>query len=283
MEHFVRSGLTFPVLDTAPTGPRASLATMVLLHGFPQGPAAWDAVVPRLTGAGYRVVVPTLRGYAASARPRGVASYSADELGADLEALVGALGGPVHLVGHDWGASIAWLFAARRPELLRSVTGVSVPPLKALLQGLRNPRQLRASAYIAALAVPGLVERAAGRKLGRRGLRAALAASGQTPERVDRDLAPLLASPAALTAAVSYYRAARIAPREHPGDITVPALFVWSTGDTAITSAATRSAARCVAGSYRGATLPGVSHWIPEEAPAQLSGLILEHAGAHAG
>lgn len=278
MESFTRSGLHFPVRDTVPAGTRNG--TVVLLHGFPQGPSSWDAVVPLLVEAGHRVVVPTLRGYAPSARPNGVAAYAAVELDDDLAALIGGIGdGPVHLVGHDWGAIIAWSFAASHPDLLRSVTGVSVPPLKAFLQGLQNPRQLKSSWYVGFFQVPGLVERAVSSGFGRSRLIAALTASGQTEERAARDIDALLTSEGGLTAAVNYYRAIRLSRGKHRGDITAPAMFVCSTGDTAITSAATRSAARSTSGAYRSATLLGVSHWIPEEAPGELAALVLDHVG----
>ena len=281
MESFRRAGLKFPVRDDAASGDRQG--TIVLLHGFPQGPSSWDAVVPLLADAGYRVVVPTLRGYAASNRPAGVAAYAARELDDDVAALIGELGdGPVHLVGHDWGANIAWSFAARRPELLVTVTGVSVPPIAAYVRGLQNPRQLKASWYVGAFTIPGLIEGTVATGLGKRQLIAALRASGQTSERATRDIEALLDSDGGLTAALNYYRAARIGLRERRGRITTPAMFVWSTGDTAITSAATRTAARCVAGNYRSSTLLGVSHWIPEEAPVELATVILEHAGTHA-
>jgi pimeloyl-ACP methyl ester carboxylesterase len=277
-----RDGLVFDVTTAGPVDGDP----VVLLHGFPQSARCWDAVTPALAAAGFRTTAPDQRGYSPRARPLGREAYRMTELVADavafVEAALAETGRPrAHVVGHDWGSLVAWALAGSRPELLRTVTGISVPPPGAMSAALHRPRQLLASWYMAAFAVPGLAERAFAVPAGRPwspGLVRMLVRSGQTRERAERDAARL-ADPAALTAALNWYRAIPLS-REAIPQATVPALFVWSDRDTALTRDAAEEAARHVAGPFRYAELRGVSHWIPDEAPAALTELLLEHIGA---
>lgn len=89
---------------------------VVLLHGFPQSRMTWGETLPALARAGFRAVAPDLRGYGASPAPKGVAAYQASELVADVAELIDS---PAIVVGHDWGAIVAWYLAMSRPELVR--------------------------------------------------------------------------------------------------------------------------------------------------------------------
>jgi pimeloyl-ACP methyl ester carboxylesterase len=279
-----RDGLVFDLTTAGPPGGDP----VVLLHGFPQSAGCWAAVTPALAAAGLRTVAPDQRGYSPRARPVGRAAYRLSELVADAAAVVEAVlaeaGRPrAHVVGHDWGAAVAWALAGYRPELVRTVTGISAPPPGAMAAALHRPRQLLASWYMAVFAVPGLAERIfavpAGSSWSPTMVRL-LVRSGQTRARAERDAAGL-ADPAALTAALNWYRAI---PLVHPGPVpraVAPALFVWSDGDTALTRAAAERAPAHVAGPYRYAELRGVSHWIPDEAPEALAELLLDHLVAH--
>ncbi|MCX6472027.1 alpha/beta fold hydrolase, partial [Rhodococcus sp. (in: high G+C Gram-positive bacteria)] len=102
---YSRSGLTFDVRDEGPAdGP-----VVVLLHGFPQDSRSWDHLAPLLHARGFRTVAPDQRGYSPGARPKARWAYRGSELAADTVALIDALAvGKVHLVGHDWGAAVAW-------------------------------------------------------------------------------------------------------------------------------------------------------------------------------
>lgn len=281
----VRTTIAAGVLDVHEAGP-ADGTPVLLLHGFPQGADGWDALVPALTAAGYRTIAPDQRGYSPGARPTGRASYRLADLTSDaLAVLADRAGGRAHVVGHDWGAAVAWRLAARHPAAVRSLTAVSVPPAAAYARSLVTTRQVFASWYVGAFQLPWLPERLL--RPDDRGysprLSAALRRSGQTRERARRDAARL-ADPAALTAALNWYRAITAAT---PGDadppVTVPTLFVWSDGDAALTRQSTQLAHRHVTGPYSYAELRGVSHWIPEEAPDELAGLLLAHLAAHPG
>ncbi|MEU9045375.1 MULTISPECIES: alpha/beta hydrolase [unclassified Kitasatospora] len=103
---------------------------VLLLHGFPESWYSWRHQFAPLAEAGYRVVAPDQRGYARSEQPENVDAYSLLHLVGDVTALIGALGAEqAVVVGHDWGAPVAWATAALRPDLVRGVAGLSVPPL----------------------------------------------------------------------------------------------------------------------------------------------------------
>ena len=275
-----RDGLIF---DVATAGPGDG-EPVVLLHGFPQSARCWDAVTPALAAAGLRTYAPDQRGYSPGARPTGSAAYRLPEVVADAAAVVEAAlaetGRPrAHVVGHDWGAVVAWALAGSRPELVETVTGISVPPLSAMAAALRRPRQAAASWYMAAFRVPGLVEKVYAVPAGKQwspALVRMLVSSGQSREHAERDAARM-ADPAALTAALNWYRAIPLRHRDPLPQATAPALFVWSDRDTALTRDAAEEAPRHVAGPFRYVELRGVSHWVPDEAPAALAELLLDH------
>jgi len=124
MDQYRRGELVFDVIDEGPAdGP-----VVVLLHGFPQFNTSWSTVIPRLTARGYRCVAPNQRGYSPGARPTRRRDYRTTELVGDVEALIDALGADrVHLVGHDWGAALAWALAEELPERIATLTALSVP------------------------------------------------------------------------------------------------------------------------------------------------------------
>jgi pimeloyl-ACP methyl ester carboxylesterase len=275
VDSFTRDGLHFDVIEHGPPDG----TPVLLLHGFPQTAASWEPVARRLADAGHRVLVPDQRGYSPGARPVGRRAYRVEELAADAVALVDAAGGgPVHVVGHDWGAIVAWALAALHPERVRTVTGVSVPHPAAFLRAMRSSRQVALSWYTYLFQLPELPERF----LSRPGAFVrALRRTGQTPERARRDeaaLASLGGLRAAVAGGVNWYRATPL--WEHPGlpiPVEAPALMVWSDGDTAVSRAAVEGNAAWMRGPYRFEVFSGVSHWIPDEAPDRLAELVLEH------
>jgi pimeloyl-ACP methyl ester carboxylesterase len=278
-----RGNLAFDVVEH---GPQDGVPVL-LLHGFPQHATAWAGVASRLAARGYRCVAPDQRGYSAGARPATVRAYAADELVDDALAVLDAVAGPdgrAHVVGHDWGAMVGWRLAAHHPDRVRSLSAVSVPPPAALLRALRTSRQALASWYVLAFQPPGLAERAfhAGDRPFSPLLVRLLRNSGQTRAAAERDAAAL-ADPAALTAALNWYRATRFARVGDDPPVRVPTLYVWSDGDTAITRAAALGADRYVEGPFRYAELRGLSHWILDQAPDQLAELVAGQLADHPG
>ena len=132
MDHCTRDGLVFDVRDDGPAGGEA----VVLLHGWPQDHTAWRRVTPLLHAAGLRTLAPDQRGYSRGARPSRPTAYGMRELVADVVALLDQAGvDRAHLVGHDWGGSVAWAVAERHPERLRSLTVLSTPHHRAMALG----------------------------------------------------------------------------------------------------------------------------------------------------
>ena len=154
IETYQNAQLTFDVRDQGPLDGDP----VVLLHGFPERAASWDAVAARLHEHGLRTLAPDQRGYSPGARPRFRTSYRLPALVADVEALIDEIGRPVHLAGHDWGATVAWGLAARRPDLVRSLTAVSVPHPAAFVTACLKGSQLRDSWYFTVFGLPFVPE-----------------------------------------------------------------------------------------------------------------------------
>lgn len=197
MEHFSRAGLVFDVSDEGPDDGES----VVLLHGWPQDHTAWRHVAPLLHAAGLRTLAPDQRGYSPGARPRGRAAYGMGELVADAVALLDAAGvARAHVVGHDWGGSVAWALAERHPERVSSLTVLSTPHHHAMGWAMRHGDQLRRSWYMFAFQLPLLPEAVL-----RRRLPAVLRRSGLPEEDVLRYAARFRQRGAA-TSCLAWYR-----------------------------------------------------------------------------
>jgi len=250
---------------------------VLLLHGFPQAAAAWDGVWPALTAAGYRVGLPEQRGYTAAARPSGRRAYRMPELVEDVARLVDRLGGgPVHLVGHDWGGAVGWAVAASRPQLLRSLTSVSTPHPRALLRAAATSDQALKSWYVLFFQLPLLPERLLMAGDGRQ-LRAVLRG---LPAKTKDAYVQRMREPGALTAALHWYRAVPFGGLGG-GRVDTPTLFVWGERDPALGRAAAERTGQHVRGPYEFVPLVGAGHWIPERHPDRLLPPLLRHLAAH--
>lgn len=250
---------------------------VMLLHGFPQSGRCWSRIVPLLTAGGLRTIAPDLRGYSPGARPAQVSAYSAGHLVGDVLGMLDALGLPaVDLVGHDWGAWVAWQVAVRHPQRVRSLVALSVPhPVAFSTAMAADPDQRQRSAYFGLFRQEGgkaeqvLLDDGAAR------LRALFAGSGLTDAEVDAYVAPLQV-PGALTGALSWYRAMSRGDAEGLGPAPVPTTFVWSDQDVAVGRTAAQACAEHVTGPYRFVELTGISHWIPEQAPEAVAAATLD-------
>ncbi|MDI2032240.1 alpha/beta hydrolase [Saccharopolyspora sp. TS4A08] len=250
---------------------------VLLLHGFPEAAVEWSEQLGVLGGAECFAVAPDQRGYSSGVRPQQVADYRMDELVGDVLAIADHFGWQrFDLVGHDWGAAVAWSVAAEHPDRVRTLTAVSIPHLDAFTRAVREDEdQQQRSAYMQALRSSTaektlLADNAA--KLRR------IYYPGVPEHHVD-DYVQRLTEPGALTGALNWYRASRF--NGEIGPITVPTLYVWSTEDVAVGSTAALATERHVTGPYRFEMLQEVSHWIPEEAPDSLTRLLLQHLLAH--
>ncbi|GAB2448153.1 alpha/beta fold hydrolase [Nocardioides hungaricus] len=262
-------GLTFDVLDEGPV----EGAPVVLLHGFPERSSSWREVAPLLHAAGLRTLAMDQRGYSPGARPRGRRSYRMQHLAGDVAALIGRLGQPVHLVGHDWGAAVGWAVAGRFPSQVLTYTALSVPHPAAFARAMRGRSQRRRSRYMALFNLPVLPELAARRPGGY--FDRAMARGGMTPDEVARFRREVVEY-GALRHALGWYRAL---PLTRPGGtdfrVAVPTTLVWSDRDIAIGREGVDGTARWVDAPYDLVVLAGVGHWIPTQAPRAAADAIL--------
>jgi pimeloyl-ACP methyl ester carboxylesterase len=273
VDHFERSGLRFPVLDSGP----ADGETVVLLHGFPQQPSCYDGVARRLNDAGFRTLAPTQRGYSASARPRRRRDYRTSELTDDVLALLDAAGvQQAHVAGHDWGGAPAWGMAGWHPDRTASVTVLSTPHPSAMSDAFRGSNQALKSWYMALFQLPVLPE-----ILARPALAKKLRDTGLPEEHV-HDYVSAMAEPGALTAALNWYRGIPFLIREPIGRIRVPTTYVWGRHDFALNRFAAERTGAYVDGPYEFLDLDA-NHWLPETEPDAVAEAIIRRVHGSAG
>lgn len=268
------NGARFEVL-TAGEGDRLALC----LHGFPEHAISWRHQLPLLVRLGYRVWAPNQRGYGNSFRPAAVAEYDVARLLDDVAGLIDASKArSVTLLGHDWGATVAWLFATRRVRALERLVILNVPHPALFARSLRaSPRQRLRSWYMGFFQLPWLPERLLGFDRAR-GIGDAFLRTACDRSRFPSDVVDLYRScasePGALTAMLNWYRAAPAGMRAQfklgfP-PIDVPTLMLWGENDAALGKETTYGTHR-YASDLRLHYLPGVSHWVQQEAPERVN------------
>jgi pimeloyl-ACP methyl ester carboxylesterase len=273
---FHHDGLTFDVTDAGPPAGEVVL----LLHGYPETKESWDAVVPALTGAGYRVLAPDQRGYSPGARPKGRASYTVPRLVGDVLALADEAGAArFHVVGHDWGGVLAWALGSNHGDRLASLTSLTTPHPAAFARSLVTSTQLLRSWYMLFYQLPLLPELSSSSAAGAKVFRRALERSGLDPERAERYTERLRKGAAG--PAVNWYRGLPLSGRATFGPVAVPTLYVYAGGDFALGRAAAEGTRRHVNGDYRYEVVEGASHWLPEKSPDAITPMILEHLRRH--
>lgn len=275
------NGIRLHVVTAGPeTGP-----LVLLLHGFPEFWYGWRRQIPALAAAGYHVWAPDQRGYNRSDKPRGIAAYGIETLAADVVALIEASGHErVYLVGHDWGAAVAWWVAGTHPERLHKLAILNVPHPAVMQRTVwRNPRQLRKSWYIFFFQLPWLPEWSLRRREFGNLIRALKGSSrpgtfGPTELAVYRQA---WAQPGALTAMLNWYRAAarQQGRMKRLGRIQVPTLMIWGVRDMALDrSLAEPSIALCDEG--RLVFWEEATHWVQHEEPETVNRFLLDFFAA---
>lgn len=259
-------------LAVADHGPEDGIPVL-LLHGFPDSARLWRHQVPALTGAGYRVLAPDLRGFGRS-DPVTPDACGMGELVADAVAVLDEAGiDRAHVVGHDWGSAIAWAIALSAPKRLRSVTALSVGHPTSFRSA--GAAQLEKSWYMLFFQFEGIAE-------------AAVAADdwkwlrlwSRSCGEADSWIADL-SRPGRLASALAIYRAnsrpeTYVAPPKHYPLIELPVMGVWSSNDLALTERQMVGSGEHVAGEWRYERIEGAGHWIPVEAPDALNALLLD-------
>jgi pimeloyl-ACP methyl ester carboxylesterase len=246
---------------------------VVLLHGFPDSSRLWRHQVPALSAAGFKVIVPDLRGYGRSDKPAEVEAYGMRFLVGDVLGVMSDAGVQrAHVVGHDWGAAIAWALAAYAGERVDHLAVLSVGHPATMRAG--GYEQHQKSWYMLLFLFEGVAEEwlsaddwAEFRRW-----------SGHPDcDQVIRDLE----AGGSLTPGLNYYRA-NISPRRfvHPGaslpPIQSPTMGIWSSNDMALTEAQMTSSAAGVAGPWRYERVDGPGHWMQLEAPDAVSDLLVD-------
>ncbi len=275
------NGQTFAV-DEAGGGDAVALC----LHGFPECRFSWRFQLPVLAKAGWRAVAPDLRGYGDSSRPADRDAYRMEHLVADAALLFDACGARRRLlVGHDWGAMVAWHFAMQRTRPLDGLVVMNVPHPAVFRHVLRHSwAQRRRSWYVAFFQLPRLPEalltagRARAVAQSFRGM--AVNKAAFPPDVLERYRRNALL-PGAMTAMLNYYRAnfAGLSNDAAPTPkIEVPTLMVWGEEDAALGLELTEGYEPHVA-DFTLERLPGVSHWVQQEAPEAVNARLLAWLG----
>jgi pimeloyl-ACP methyl ester carboxylesterase len=254
----------------------------LLLHGFPEARQAWRKQLPVLADAGWHVVAPDLRGYGGTSRPSGLEPYRIEHLVDDVAALFDAFAPKTRiLMAHDWGGVIAWQVAIRKRAALDGLIILNAPHPGVFARVLRSTwRQMFRSWYVAFFQLPWLPEAQLSANNGEALVRIL---KGQSPN-FSADLLETyrrnIVQPGAATAMVNYYRANATALGRTLGTaekIAVPTLVIWGENDVALDIALTYGNEDFVS-DLAITRLPGVSHWVQEDAPDPVNALVIEWA-----
>lgn len=268
MRSVTGDGVTLAVLDEGEGAP------VLLLHGFPDSSHVWRHQVPALVDAGMRAIAPDLRGFGESDKPEAVEDYAIARSVADMGAVLDALGVErAHVVGHDWGAALAWMLAAFVPERVERLVAMSVGHPNTLRE--RTIEQREKAWYQLLFQFTGVAEELLIRddwKLLREFARG------------DGDLERYVADfsrPGALTAGLNWYRANASPQRELEARppfpaVAAPTLGLWSSGDHYLTEDRMLASAKHVTGPWRYERIENASHWLQLDAPERVNEVLLE-------
>lgn len=264
-------------------------APLVLcLHGFPDIPRTWASLTAALVGSGNRVVSPWLPGYAPSSL---VGPFDAPAVTRSILELIDELSPdePVRLVGHDWGAVIANIALAQRPERFRAAATLAVPHILTLEANIeRHPAQLRRSAYVALFQLPGISDRIV--KLGGfRFIRHLWKSWSPGLHPGDEYFDELeLCLRASMPAPLKYYRALR-SPRTirevraivSAGPILVPTMYLHGERDGCVGVEMIEGQEKHFSAMFEMVKLSDAGHSLHLERPAEVNGAILGWFGQH--
>jgi pimeloyl-ACP methyl ester carboxylesterase len=276
-EYIKSNGVTLHVLKAGPETGRL----VILLHGFPEFWYGWRNQIEFFANAGYYIWVPDQRGYNLSEKPVGVAAYNLDNLAADVVGLIDAAGRDKAIViGHDWGAAVAWRVANQYPQRVERLVILNVPHPVVMGRALkRNRRQQLRSWYIFFLLIPWLPERVA-RLWNWKLLTHMLVSSSRLGTFTNIDLdhyREAWSQPHAFRSMSNWYRAMmQTAPvRLVSQRITVPTLMLWGVKDIALgIELAQPSIDLCNDGRIE--FFHQASHWVHHEESERVNNFIVE-------
>ncbi len=245
---------------------------VLLLHGFPDSGRLWRHQVPLLSGAGFRCIVPDLRGFGESDKPDDVASYALPNLVGDVAGILDELGVErAHVVGHDWGAALAWVTASLLPERVDRLVAISVGFPAAFAEAGYTQREK--SWYMLLFQFQEVAEQ----WLSMDNWRNFREWSGHP----DAEGAIAMLEKGSLTPGLNWYRAnvapeTLIAPPPPLPAVQAPTMGIWTSADVALTEVQMTGSQRFVSGPWRYERVDGVGHWLQLEAPEALNRLLLD-------
>ena len=272
--------------ELAEAGAKTASKLAIMLHGFPELNHSWRHQIPMLAEKGWRVWAPNMRGYGASLKPEGIDAYKMDNLLADVGALIDLAlaehpADEIMLVAHDWGAVVAWAFAIRKVRPLTRLVIMNVPHPKCAEREIRTWRQLKKSWYIFFFQIPWLPEKlllANNARAIRRAFTGTAANKANFPPADLEVYAKAALRPGAVTAMLNYYRALikyRKANAAALGSAMVdtPTLIIWGENDMALDIHLLDGVEAWVP-NLTLHRLPGISHWVQQDAPEEVNRLL---------
>ena len=269
IESYQREGLTFDVIDSGALDGQI----FVLLHGFPETNKSWQETSEILNQAGYRTLAINQRGYSLGAQPEKRRDYRGSALIEDVNTLLDLIGQPVYLVGHDWGAVVAWDVAQRYPDKIKHLITVSVPHKAAFMQAMLKSNQLFKSYYMGLFQLPKIPELLF-EKFPKIGL-GLLKNTGMTAQQL-QDFQQDIVNEKRLSPALNWYRGIPFSSNKTLlKPITVPTLFIWGKHDSAVGAKSVALNHRFIKAPYK-EIIMDATHWIPVQNAKELSGYILE-------
>ncbi|MEE4195412.1 MAG: alpha/beta hydrolase [Anaerolineae bacterium] len=255
---------------------------VILLHGFPEFSYGWRHQVDELADAGYRVWAPDQRGYNLSDKPRRINDYRIDNLAADVIGLIDAAGcKTAYIVGHDWGAAVAWYVAEKYPERVKKLVVMNVPNGRVMAEHLKhNPAQRKKSWYMFFFQLPWLPEFLLSRKNWAFAVRMLQSSShdGAFTEADLEQYRQAWSQPRAFRSMINWYRAflqrtPTAAKSSAAIKITVPTLLIWGKQDTALGSEmAQPSIDLCEDGQL--VFFEEATHWVQHDEPERVNRLL---------
>jgi pimeloyl-ACP methyl ester carboxylesterase len=252
---------------------------VVFLHGFPEFWWTWRHQLDAMKRAGFWAVAPDLRGFNESDKPEGVSAYTVEKIAADVAGLIRALGRrTATVVGHDWGAVIAYTFAQEHGEMVERLAILNVPhPLVMKHALLRRPAQMMKSWYMFFFQLPRIPERAIAHgdfQYVRRMLREDGISSEEAEHLIDA-----LRVPGAASSGMNYYRSIlrRVVTGRGPRvrKIEKPVLVIWGDNDRVLEKSLAEPPKDLVPHA-RVVHLPDSTHWVQNDAPEKVNELLLD-------